>query len=623
MDYVKTVFRFLWKAINFSRNLILNLIFFGILFAVIFSIEENEQTHAMVAQDSALVLNLSGILVEEKRYVDPVEAAFSDFSDDKEPAEILVDDVVEAIKNAADDSRIKVIVLDLKSLHRAHLDKLKSIGVALNDFKAQGKQVIAYGDYYSQAQYYLASYADEVVLHPYGGVSIDGFGVYPIYFKDALDKLSITQHVFRVGTYKSAVEPFIRNDMSEAAKEANRLWLGELWSHYKNDVSLNRKFDQSNFDETLDTFVEKLEQTQGDFAQYALQNKWVDKLATRQELTEELIGLVGEDDKTKSFNRIAFQDYLDLTRLNQFDVPMGDKVAVVVAKGSIMDGKQRAGEIGGDSTAALLKKARLDDKVKAVVLRIDSGGGSMFASEIIRNEVLAIKAAGKPVVASMGSVAASGGYWIAASANEIWASENTVTGSIGVFGTIMTIENSLKKLGIYSDGVGTTELQGSSFTRGIDPKMVNVIQKGVENAYDKFITVVSNSRNIPKEKVNEIAQGRVWLAPQALEFGLVDKLGTKDDAIEAAAALANLDHYDVEVVEHDLTEQEKLIQKIFGVASVKSLMGGVYSSIADSTALSGLIGMAQDTLNTQTKLIKQYNDPNGVYSRCIYCESVQ
>jgi len=340
-------------------------------------------------------------------------------------------------------------------------------------------------------------------------------------------------------------------------------------------------------------------------------------------LTEELIGLVGEDDKTKSFNRIAFQDYLDLTRLNQFDVPMGDKVAVVVAKGSIMDGKQRAGEIGGDSTAALLKKARLDDKVKAVVLRIDSGGGSMFASEIIRNEVLAIKAAGKPIVASMGSVAASGGYWIAASANEIWASENTITGSIGVFGTIMTIENSLKKLGIYSDGVGTTELQGSSFTRGIDPKMANVIQKGVENAYDKFITVVSNSRNIPKEKVNEIAQGRVWLAPQALEFGLVDKLGTKDDAIEAAAALANLDHYDVEVVEHDLTEQEKLIQKIFGVASVKSLMGGVYSSIADSTTLSGLIGMAQDTLNTQTKLIKQYNDPNGVYSRCIYCESVQ
>lgn len=622
LEYIKATFKFIWNAINFSRKLILNLIFFGFIFLVIFSIDEAEQEHLQIANESALVLNINGYLVEQKRYVDPVEAAFSDLNEDKEPQEILVDDVVEAIESAANDSRIKVIVLELSAMHKSHLDKLKAVGDALVKFKSQGKQVIAYGDYYSQAQYYLASFADEIILHPYGGVSIDGFGVYPMYFKDALDKLSITQHVFRVGTYKSAVEPFIRNDMSDAAKEANRLWLSELWQHYKTDVAANRKFEISNFDEKMDTFVAKLEAASGDYAQYALQNRWVDRLATRQEVINQLIEMVGPGSTNGSYNRVAFEDYLLIKQMNEFDFPHHDQVAVVVAKGSIVDGKQKAGEIGGDSTAALLKRARLNDNVKAVVLRIDSGGGSMFASEIIRNEVLALKEAGKPVVASMGSVAASGGYWIAASANEIWASENTITGSIGVFGTIMTIENSLKKLGVYSDGVGTTELQGSSFTRGIDPKLASVIQMGVENAYGRFIDVVSEARNLPKERVDEIAQGRVWLATQALDFGLIDKLGGKQDAIHAAAALANLEAYSVITIEQELSKQEEMIQKIFGTASVQNAVQALLPR-NNMQALNSLLGTANDSIDTHVKMLTQFNDPNNIYVRCLYCEVVQ
>ncbi|MFC3031323.1 signal peptide peptidase SppA [Pseudoalteromonas fenneropenaei] len=622
MNYLKSFFKAVWNVLNFSRKLILNLIFFGILFAILFSLE-TEQEKVNIEAGSALVLNLNGFLVEQKRYVDPIDAAFADMSKDKEPGEILVDEVVKTIDAATKDQRIALLVLDLKSLRRAHVDKLQSIGEAIVRFKESGKQVIAYGDYYSQSQYYLASYANEVILHPYGGINIDGFGTYPVYFKEALEKLAVTQHVFRVGTYKSAVEPLIRNDMSDAAKEANRLWLNALWQQYKTQVSSNRSFEVDNFDETLSGYIAKLSDVSGDYAQYALKNAWVDSLATRQQLRDKLTELVGPDADNKSFKHVSYDDYVDAIATMPFVNPLTNKVAVVVAKGAIHDGKQRAGEIGGDSTAALLRRARLDDSVKAVVLRIDSGGGSMFASEIIRDEVLALKAAGKPVVASMGSVAASGGYWIAASANEIWASPSTITGSIGVFGAMMTIENSLKKLGIYSDGVGTTEMQGSSFVRGIDPQLSNVIQMGVENAYDKFLTVVGQSRDLSKEAVDKIAQGRVWLAPQALEFGLVDKLGSKQDAIASAASLANLDFYDVITVEEELSPEEQMLQKFFGTAAVKNIAASVGGSFSMESKLNALLGSTSEMLQQQTRLIQQFNDPNGIYSRCFYCEAIE
>ncbi|MBB1478129.1 signal peptide peptidase SppA [Pseudoalteromonas sp. SG41-2] len=620
---IAKLFKGLWAGINFSRRLVLNFLFvlLVILFIVSIASDDNEIN---VANTSVLRLNLNGPIVEEKVYVDPIEAAINDATQgNDEPAEILLDDIIEVIDQATEDKRISVILLDLQKMPNAHLNKLKQITQALERFKASGKKVIASGYYYSQAQYYIAAHADEISMHPYGGVEIQGFGMYPLYFKDALEKLGITQHIFRVGTFKSAVEPFIRNDMSDAAKEANNVWLGALWQEYKQDVAVVRPFDEANFDETMDVFLAKMQAVNGDSGKYALEHQWVDSLKTNQQMRQQLIALVGTEETGKTFNQVSFKEYLSLVKPPiEFDNPMTEKVAVVVARGTISDGERKAGEIGGDSTAALLRKARLDDKVKAVVLRIDSGGGSMFASEVIRAEVLALKAAGKPVVASMSSVAASGGYWIASAANEIWAAPSTITGSIGVFGNFMTFENTMAKLGVYSDGVATTEMAGLSIARPLNEKMAQVIQLSVEDAYQRFLEVVGEARNMTPEQVDSIAQGRVWIASQAQELGLVDKLGNKQDAIKAAAELAKLDFYEVKTIKQSLSAEEKLMQDIFGNASIRSLIGSqstLQNALSNQASINGLVKQ----LTTEVEGLKDYNDPQGIYARCLVCNISQ
>ncbi|MDP2485265.1 signal peptide peptidase SppA [Pseudoalteromonas marina] len=620
---IAKIFKGIWAGINFSRRLIINFLFVLLVIVFIAGISSDDDK-IIVEEGSVLRLNLNGPLVEEKLYVDPIEAALNDAtSGNDQPSEILLDDVVEVINEAAKDSRISILLLDLQEMPKAHLNKLKQITNAIEGFKQAGKKVIATGYYYTQAQYYIAAHADEIAMHPYGSVAIEGYGMYPLYFKDALEKLEVTQHIFRVGTFKSAVEPFIRNDMSDAAKEANRVWLGALWNEYKQDVSAVRPFDESNFDETMDVYLEKMQAANGDAGKYALDNQWVDSLKTTQQIRQQLIDLVGAQEDGKTFKHVSFREYLSLVKPPVvFDNPITEKVAVVVARGTIVDGERRAGEIGGDSTAALLRKARLDDKVKAVVLRIDSGGGSMFASEVIRAEVLALKAAGKPVIASMSSVAASGGYWIASAANEIWAAPSTITGSIGVFGTFMTFENTLSKIGVYSDGVATTEMAGFSVTRPLNEKMAQVIQMSVEEAYGRFLNVVAQARGMTPEEVDAIAQGRVWIASQALELGLIDKLGDKQDAIDAAAALAKLENYDVKTITQDLSPQEKMLQDIFGSASVKSMLG-LQTKAPSVLATQANLNSVIQQLSSEVESLKDYNDPQGVYARCLECKVAQ
>ncbi|NMR25896.1 signal peptide peptidase SppA [Pseudoalteromonas sp. NEC-BIFX-2020_015] len=620
---IAKMFKGLWAGINFSRRLVLNFLFVLIVILFIVSIA-SDGDEIKVADTSVLRLNLNGPIVEEKIYVDPIEAAINDATMSKdEPAEILLDDIIEVIDQATEDKRISVILLDLQKMPNAHLNKLKQITQALERFKAADKKVIATGYYYSQAQYYLAAHANEVSMHPYGGVEIQGFGMYPLYFKEALGKLGITQHIFRVGTFKSAVEPFIRNDMSDAAKEANSVWLSALWKEYKQDVAAARPFDETNFDETMDVFLAKMQAVNGDSGKYALEHQWVDSLKTNQQVRQELIALVGTEETGKTFNQVSFKEYLSLIKPPiTFDNPMTEKVAVVIARGTISDGERKAGEIGGDSTAALLRKARLDEKVKAVVLRIDSGGGSMFASEVIRAEVLALKAAGKPVIASMSSVAASGGYWIASAANEIWAAPSTITGSIGVFGNFMTFENTMAKLGVYSDGVATTEMAGLSIARPLNAKMAQVIQLSVEDAYQRFLEVVGEARNMTPEQVDNIAQGRVWIASQAQELGLIDKLGNKQDAIKAAAELAKLDFYEVKTIKHSLSAEEQLMQDIFGNASIKSLIGSqstLQNALSNKASITGLVKQ----LTAEVESLQDYNDPQGIYARCLVCNISQ
>ncbi|AQQ01420.1 signal peptide peptidase SppA [Pseudoalteromonas aliena] len=620
---IAKIFKGIWTGINFSRRLVLNILFLLLVIVFIAGITSDEDK-ITVEDGSVLRLNLNGPIVEEKTYVDPIEAAISDATSGSEaPSEILLDDIVKVINEAAKDERITVLLLDLQEMPKAHLNKLKQITNAIDRFKETGKKVIASGYYYTQAQYYIASHANEVTMHPYGSVAIEGYAMYPLYFKDALEKLEVTQHIFRVGTFKSAVEPFIRNDMSDAAKEANRVWLGALWNQYKQDVAAARPFDESNFDETMDVYLAKMQAANGDAGKYAIDHQWVDSLKTTQQVRKQLIDLVGEDEDGKTFKQVSFRDYLSLVKPPMvFDNPITEKVAIVVARGTIVDGERRAGEIGGDSTAALLRKARLDDKVKAVVLRIDSGGGSMFASEVIRAEVLALKAAGKPVIASMSSVAASGGYWIASAANEIWAAPSTITGSIGVFGTFMTFEKTLSKIGVYSDGVATTEMAGFSITRPLNEKMGQVIQMSVEEAYGRFLNVVADARNMTPEQVDKIAQGRVWIASQALELGLIDKLGDKQDAIDAAAALAKLNHFEVKTIKQDLSPQQQMMQDVFGNASVKSMLGlqtQNTSVLATQANLQSVISQ----LSSEVENLKDYNDPQGVYARCLVCTIAQ
>ena len=613
-SWTKSLFIGLWTVLNFSRKLFFNLIFLVICVGLIIAVAGSGDDKLTVKKDSALFLSLKGRLVIEKESVDPFEQFLQEsLGNQPENPELLVREVVKVLENAQKDRRIKALVLDLKNFSGGGLDKLRIIANAIDEFKTSEKPVYAIGDYYSQAQYYLAAHADHVYLNPMGSLMFEGYGSFGMYFKDVLEKLKVTTHIFRVGTFKSAVEPYMRNDMSEEAKEANKLWLDGYWSQYKEDVAAARGLDVTNFDETLDGLLAKFEAAGGDFAQYALENNWVDALKTREEIRSELIELVGTDDEELGINATAYNTYLKVINppmpVVEKDI---DKVAIVVAKGTILDGNQKAGTIGGDSTARLLRKARQDENVKAVVLQIDSPGGSAFASEIIRQEVLQLQLAGKPVIASMSTYAASGGYWIAASTDKIIASPSTITGSIGVFGMFMTYQDSLDYVGIHSDGVGSTELAGFSPVRPLAPQFAQILQRNVENTYGNFLSLVASARNMSVEDVDKIAQGRVWIGSDALELGLVDELGTLDDAIAAAAEMAELEEFDTHYVKRSLSAQEIFWKEFFGQAM--TVVGKWQFGNTDSA----LINEFKRVLS-EFNLVNELNDPKGTYVLCLPC----
>ncbi|WDT84474.1 signal peptide peptidase SppA [Alteromonas sp. 009811495] len=614
-SWTKSLFIGLWTVLNFTRKLFFNIIFLVIFVGLIIAITSQDGDQLTVKSNSALFLTLNGQLVIEKESVDPFEQFIQEsLGDQPENPEVLVRDVVKVLENAQKDRRIKALVLDLQGLRGGGLDKLRTVANAIDEFKTSEKPVYAIGDYFSQDQYYLAAHADHIYLNPMGGLMFEGYGRYGMYFKDMLEKLKVTTHIFRVGTYKSAVEPIMRNDMSEDAKRAEKQWLDGYWAQYKADVANARGIDEANFDETLQGLLDKFEAAGGDFAQYALEYNWVDALKTREEVRQELVELVGKDENQLGINYTAFNTYLKVV-----NPPMPvvnndiDKVAIVVAKGTILDGNQKAGTVGGDSTAKLLRKARFDDNVKAVVLQIDSPGGSAFASEIIRQEVLELQRAGKPVIASMSTYAASGGYWIAASADRIIASPSTITGSIGVFGMFMTYENSLDYLGIHSDGVGSTELTGFSAARPLAPEFGQILQRNVENTYGNFLSLVSNARNMPVEEVDKVAQGRVWIGSDAIELGLVDQLGTLDDAVTAAAEMAELENFDTFYVQRTLSAQEIFWKEFFGQAMA---VVGKWQFANTDTALVNELKRVLNEVSTVTKL----NDPKGTYVLCLPCD---
>lgn len=605
--------RSIFQLLNTTRKIIINLIFFTLLLLFIIALASDEE-QIKIPPTAALVLNLQGELVEQKVEVDPMEVFVGEALDQPaENPEVLVQDVIDVIERAKNDNRIKVLVLKPQGITSASITKVRMIAKSIERFKASGKRVIAIGDGYTQAQYYFATLADEIWLDPNGWLLLDGYGRYQLYFKSALDKLAVSQHVFRVGTYKSAVEPYMRDDMSPEAKEANQAWLNDLWTQYKQDVATRRQFTADNFDESIEVLLDKLERADGKIAQYALNNHWVDELKTRRDVNSALSEIVGSN-QDNDYHAIDFKKYLKATTpIVPLTNPNKDSVAIIVAKGTILDGTQPPGTIGGDSTANFLRQARLDDNVKAVVLRVDSPGGSAFASDVIRQEVELIKAAGKPVVASMGTYAASGGYWISAPADKIMAAPTTITGSIGIFGFLMTFENTLEKVGIFTDGVGTTDLAGAGITQGLSDGVSKIFQLSIERGYQDFIELVAENRKMTLAQVDKIAQGRVWSGIQAKQLGLVDELGDLDDAVNLAADLAKLDDFQRTLIEKELSPQDIFWNNFF---SETAQILPVTATPNSATPLDSLIFK----LKQEFKAINELNDPQGIYAKCLACE---
>ena len=604
---VKKILYGLWKTINGIRKVFLNLIFLGLIAIILMALSSDEPIP--IENSSALELKLAGSIVDQKKYVDPWQSVLSKGAKSDENSEILLQDVINVVDAAANDPRIKALVLNLSSLSKTDLSKLQTVGDALLRFKQSGKPITVNGNFYNQQQYYLASFANDIYLNPKGGVMLNGLARYSLYFKSALEKLNVNTHVFRVGTFKSAVEPLIRNNMSDEAKKANLFLMDDLWRSYAVQVAKNRNLAADTLALSAKDMLIKLDEANGSSAEMAINMKWVDKLLTYDEFNQAMVNIVGTGANGHSYKKVSFKDY-EAQLMPREQINANNQIGIITAKGTILNGKQPAGSIGGESTSALLRRARYNDDIKAVVIRIDSPGGSAFASAQIHQELLALKAAGKPVVVSMGGVAASGGYWIAADADYIFATPTTITGSIGIFGMFATFEDTLNKIGINSDGVATTDWAGLSVMRPLSPQVAKVIQHQIEKGYQDFIELVAHGRHMPLEKVDEIAQGRVWTGKQALNLGLVDELGDLQNAVSKAASLAKLDNYDIENIDLKLSPEEIVIQEMFS-----TVMNYLPQFNTQNSMFEQLISKWSMSINQ----FSTFDDPNGVYLFCDTC----
>jgi protease-4 len=606
-------FKWTWRLLNFVRELVLNLFFILIVLVVVgvwlqFSSSTSERTAR-----GALTLNITGVVVDKPSTSGKIGALSRQLlgaSSDRLQENSLFD-IVQTIRQAKDDRNITGIVLDLKDFAGADQPSMQYIGKALREFRDSGKPVYAVGDNYSQGQYYLASFANKIYLSPQGVVDLHGFATNGLYYKALLDKLKVSTHVFRVGTYKSAVEPFIRDDMSPAAREADSRWIGELWQNYLTTVAANRQITPQQVFPGAKEMLEGLRKTDGDTAKYALDNKLVDVLASSAEVEKALTKQFGWSKADKNFRNISFYDYALKTPSDQ-----GDSVAVIFANGAIMDGQETPGNVGGDTTAAQIRDARLDPKVKAIVLRVNSPGGSVTASEVIRSELAAAKAAGKPIVVSMGGMAASGGYWISTPANYIIANPSTLTGSIGIFGVINTVENTLDSVGVHTDGVATSPLADVSLTKALPQEVQEMMQLSIENGYKRFITLVANARNSTPEQVDKIAQGHVWTGTDAKTNGLVDSLGDFDDAVAKAAELAKLKQWHIEYYQDEPSFFNMVLDSLTG--SVRAALPAALQA-----ALPAPLATAANAVKAESDKLAVFNDPQNRYAICLTCANIR
>lgn len=602
-----TILRYIGKFFTIIRNTFLNLIFLLLVVIVAFSFFSSlKKPEVTVQQSSVLRLDIYGNIVEERKIINSIGKILEEplFGQSRQQ-ETLLQDILDVVNKSASDDQIKVILLNLRQMGKAGLNQLEAVGRALNTFKKAGKQVIVAEDYYTQSQYFLASYANTIIINPMGGVDIHGLGVYRLYFKDALDRLKINYNIFKVGTYKSALEPFTRKDMSAQDQQQNEIWLSSLWRDFSETVAENRQISTFQLRRYTDNIAEELKKTGGNTAKLALNTGLVDKIMTRSQIEGHLKALSHYIGDTLPIT--SSKKYLEnITPAYTPDGSASQNIGIIIAEGNILPGKQPTGFIGGDSLSTLIEKARTDSNIKALVLRINSGGGSAFASEIIRQTLLEFKKANKPLVVSMGSVAASGGYWIAANADKIWAEKTTLTGSIGIFGAIPTFEKSLESLGIYSDGIGTTPLAaGLNITRPLSQPVKDSIQQTIEYNYNQFLEIVSSGRGLAMDRVSQLAEGRVYDGRTAKELGLVDSLGSLADAIQFTAELAGLTDYEARYIQPPDTVKDQLL-KYFTTGL------NAFSSKQQSQWLK----MLKETFSPQIAQFTTLDDPAGVYAIC-------
>ena len=604
--WIGSLFSGIGRFLRFIRVSIANILVLLLLLVVVlvFVGMAAGPSRAQVAAGSALLVAPSGVVVEQK-------GANPMFLLAGELGQASVDDLLRGIRRAAEDDRVGALVLDTSSTSFSAPAQLEVLGEAIEMFRDSGKSVVAKGNYYNRDQYYLASFADEIYMHPMGEVLLGGYALYNDYFHGLLEKLDVNVHVFRVGTYKAAVEPFTRSDMSIEAKAANQVLVDDLWARYTAQVAANRDLPPEAVAAYADRLDEFLTAANGDSAKAALQYGLVDALLTKEQMADRLREQFGppstqSNGANDAFRHVDFDDYLQ----PRPPVVFGDTVAVLTATGTILMGEQPRGAIGSTTMAGLLRQAREDNAVKALVLRVDSGGGSAFASEIIRQEVKRVAALGKPVVASMAGVAASGGYWIAADADEIWAAPTTLTGSIGIFGIVPTFEETLGAAGVTRDGVVS-----GPFATGLDPflgmsdGMARALQSTVDHGYRQFLDVVARGRDMTVAQVDAVAQGRVWSGAEAKELGLVDELGHLDQAIASAAEMAGLANYKVRYLEEPLSPWETVVQTALEEYGANPL---------PAPALAGKAKALLQRLN----MIETLNDPKHVYALCAACSTM-
>lgn len=594
------------KFIQGMGTFALGVITVFILFAIVIGMAGRGNQTPQIPNGAVLVLEPNGMIVEQVEYPDPIEAAISDFN--QVPPQTSIHDITTALKRAKGDNRIAAVALLTDSMGGAAPSHLHTMAAAIRDFRESGKKVYAISSGYSQSAYLLAAEADKIYMNPAGGVLLTGYGFYPMYFKSLLDKIEANVNVFRVGTYKSAVEPFIRDDMSPAAKEANVAFLGGLWDQYESAVTTARGMEAGSLSSNIADMPARLRTAGGDFAKLALESGLVDELAPRTTWRDALAAEYGA--QGDSFKQIYYSAYLAAT--NKAPTRKRD-IAVITAQGQIVAGEGPITVAAAETLVGYIRDARNNPDTAAIVLRVDSPGGSAFASELIRQELSAAQEQGLKVIASMGPVAASGGYWISATADEIWAAPSTITGSIGIFGVVPTFENTLAKVGIHSDGVGTTPFAGAFNTaRPLTDQTKDIIQQSIEAGYNQFLQLVAEGRNMTVEDVDKVAQGRVWVGSTARELGLVDHLGTFDDAVAAAAKAADLESYDVVFYRDYPSQFEQAIADL-----LNSTVGADVP--VKQPSLSPLMKMAQN-LKGDAELLFNFNDPMGSYALCLLCK---